>query len=187
MSDLLYARIAIRAAADGNRLGGYAAVFDQTTDLGWMGSERIAPGAFDDVLADASTDVRALWNHDPQYLLGRQGAGTLRLRADAHGLGYEVDLPDTTYARDVHVLADRGDLDGASFAFVPGEWSWDDQGEVRTHTRVARLVDVAPVTFPAYPGATTEARAAAGLTRRTQIIRMRHAAARRAGRTARDR
>lgn len=180
MSELIYAEAVCRATArKGNRLGGYAAVFDQTTDLGWMGSERIARGAFDAVLAGTSTDVRALWNHDAQYLLGRQSVGTLRLDTDAHGLSYEVDLPDTGYARDVHALATRGDLDGASFAFVPGDYEWDAAGEVRTHTRVARLVDVAPVTFPAYAGASTEARSlTAGSRRRSQLIRVRHRVAR---------
>lgn len=180
---ILRATLLCRAETrDGNRLGGYAAVFDQTTDLGWMGKERIDRAAFDAVLADRSTDVRALWNHDPQYLLGRQGSGTLRVSTDKHGLAYEVDLPDTQYARDVHALAERGDLDGASFAFVPGDYEWDDDGEVRTHTRVAALVDVAPVTFPAYAGASTEARSLADRHRRSQIIRVRHRAARRAGR-----
>ena len=157
------------------KLGGYAAVFEQTTDLGWMGKERLARTAFAVVLADRSTDVRALWNHDAQYLLGRQGAGTLRVSTDSRGLEYEVDLPDTGYARDVRALAERGDLDGASFAFVPGDWTWDDSRETRTHTSVKRLVDVAPVTFPAYAGASTEARSTPlAAVRRAQLIRVRH-------------
>lgn len=185
MTEILHAAIVCRAEPrDGNKIGGYAAVFDQTTDLGWMGKERIARAAFDAVLADASTDVRALWNHDPQYLLGRQSVGTVRVSADDHGLGYEVDLPNTSYASDLRELVARGDIDGASFAFVPGEWSWDETHETRTHTRVARLVDVSPVTFPAYVGASTEARSLTDRRRRSQIIRVRHRAARRAGRTA---
>jgi HK97 family phage prohead protease len=167
------------------KLGGYAAVFDQTTDLGWMGKERLARTAFADVLADSATDVRALWNHDMRLLLGRQAAGTLRLSTDTRGLEYEVDLPATSYAQDVRVLAERGDLDGASFAFLPGDWTWDDATETRTHTSVARLVDVSPVTIGAYAGASTEARSQADASRRrSQIIRVRHRAARRAGRGA---
>ncbi len=169
----------IRTKGSTPRLGGYASVFDQTTDLGWLGRERIAQTAFAAVLADATTDVRALWNHDAQYLLGRQAAGTLRLSTDSRGLEYEVDLPDTQYARDVRALAERGDLDGASFAFVPGDWTWDETTETRTHTSVARLVDVAPVTFPAYAGASTEARSLPdAVRRRGQLIRVRHRAAR---------
>jgi HK97 family phage prohead protease len=174
-----------RAAGAGpGKLGGYAAVFDQTTDLGWEGKERIGRRAFDATLKDPATDVRALHNHDPQYLLGRQKSGTLRLSVDSRGLEYEIDLPDVEYARTVRVLAERGDLDGASFAFVPGDYEWDDDHETRTHTSVARLVDVAPVTFPAYAGASTEARSLTDRHRRSNIIRVKHRAARRAGRTA---
>lgn len=169
----------IRGKGSTPKLGGYAAVFDQTTDLGWLGKERLARTAFAVVLADPTTDVRALWNHDRQYLLGRQAAGTLRLSTDTRGLEYEVDLPDTQYARDVRALVERRDLDGASFSFMPGNYTWDEAHETRTHTSVAALVDVAPVTFPAYPGASTEARSLTGAgRRRSQLIRVRHRAAR---------
>jgi HK97 family phage prohead protease len=171
------AHSALEFRADGNtgKLGGYAAVFDQTTDLGFFGKERLSRSAFDAVLKLKDTDVRSLWNHNPQYLLGRQSTGTLRLSVDSTGLEYEVDLPDTQYARDVRALAERGDLDGASFSFIPGEWEWDDRTETRTHTSVATLVDVAPVTFPAYSGASTEARSldSAAILQRSQLVRAR--------------
>lgn len=159
-----------RAEMRGNKLGGYASVFDQTADLGFLGQERMAKGAFDNALK--SSDVRALWNHDPLFVLGRQSAGTLRLRSDDHGLEYEVDLPNTSYANDLRELVERGDVTGASFGFVPGEF---ERGPVRTHTSVAQLVDVSPVTFPAYGGASTEARSApTGAVRlRSQLIRAR--------------
>jgi Escherichia/Staphylococcus phage prohead protease len=170
------AEVLCRAEAqDGRRLGGYAAVFDQTTDLGWEGKERIDRKAFAAALADKTTDVRALFNHHPDHLLGRQSAGNLRLFTDSQGLGYEIDMPDTQLARDVHELARAGLIDGASFAFVPGEWEWDEKSQTRTHTSVARLVDVAPVTFPAYAGASTEARSERlAVAQRGQLIRIRH-------------
>lgn len=175
-------QIEMRAAgpnAKVGKIGGYAAVFDQATDLGWAGNEKLARSAFTSVLASPETDVRSLWNHDKQFLLGRQSASTLRLSVDSTGLEYEVDLPDTSYARDVRELVERGDLDGASFAFIPGErgsgWEWDEKSETRTHTSVRALVDVAPVTFPAYDGASTEARSASIVAdrRRSQLIRAR--------------
>lgn len=171
-----HSQIEIRSTGAGSgKLGGYAAVFEQPTDLGWAGNEKLARSAFTDVLASPETDVRSLWNHDAQYLLGRQGAGTLRLTVDSTGLEYEVDLPDTSYARDVRTLVERGDLDGASFAFVPGLSDWDARTETRTHTSVRALVDVAPVTFPAYGGASTEARSLSigADRRRSQLIRAR--------------
>jgi uncharacterized protein len=166
-------RVESRSELRGNKLGGYASVFNQTADLGIFGQERMAPGAFD--VALKSSDVRALMNHDPNFVLGRQSAGTLRLLADSEGLEYEVDLPDTQYARDLRVLVERGDIDGASFGFVPGEHAWDSGRSVRTHLSVAKLVDVSPVTFPAYDGASTEARSAliGASRRRSQLIRAR--------------
>jgi HK97 family phage prohead protease len=162
-----------RAELRGDRLGGYASVFDQTADLGIFGQERIARGAFDAALK--TSDVRALWNHDPLYVLGRSSAGTLRLSVDEHGLEYEVDLPDTQYARDLRQLVERGDITGASFGFVPGEHTWNEDRSVRTHTSVRQLVDVSPVTFPAYEGASTEARSISNraVRRRSQLIRAR--------------
>jgi HK97 family phage prohead protease len=166
-------RIEIRSGGTGpGKIGGYAAVFDQTTDLGWFGSERLARSAFNGRLGD---DVRALWNHNPADLLGRSKSKTLRLSIDSTGLEYEVDLPDTTLGRDVRELVDRGDVDGASFGFIPGEWTWDEEQELRTHTAVRQLVDVSPVTFPAYDGASTEARALndPATRSRSQLIRAR--------------
>lgn len=177
---IVLADVECRAELRGRRLGGYAAVFDQTTDLGWQGQERLAQTAFQRALSSPDTDVRALYNHNPLYLLGRQSSGTLRVTVDSRGLEYEVDLPDTSYARDVRELVERGDITGASFGFVPGEWT--TQGEVRTHTSVSRLVDVSPVPFPAYDGASTEARSLAiGDRRRSQLVRARYRARRTPG------
>lgn len=159
--------------AGGKKVGGYAAVFDQTADLGWMGKERMAGTAFDAALK--TSDTRSLYQHNPEKLLGRLSVGTLRLNVDSRGLEYEVDLPNTSYANDLRELVERGDIDGASFGFVPGVHSWDTETQTRTHTSVAQLVDVSPVTFPAYAGASTEARSLTldGARRRSQIIRAR--------------
>jgi uncharacterized protein len=170
-------RVTVRSETTlkGRKLGGYAAVYDQTTDLGWMGKERMARGSLDRAMK--TSDTRSLYNHDVNQVLGRLSAGTLRLGSDTHGLEYEVDLPDTTYANDLAVLVERGDITGASFAFVPDLSTWDSKAETRTHTDVAEggLIDVSPVTFPAYEGASTEARSLllAGAHRRSQLIRAR--------------
>jgi HK97 family phage prohead protease len=155
------------------KLGGYAAVFDQTTDLGPMGKERIGKSAFTEALK--TSDTRSLYQHDPSMVLGRLSVGTLRLSVDSRGLEYEVDLPNTSYANDLRELVERGDIDGASFGFIPGLAEWDSATQTRTHTSVQMLVDVSPVTFPAYAGASTEARSLTpyGMRRRSQIIRAR--------------
>lgn len=95
---------------------GYGSVFDCRSEL-IFGSFReiIRPGAFDDVLGD---DVRALFNHDPNFILGRSAAGTLNLSVDERGLRYDIQAPETQTIRDL-VLApmQRGDINQSSFAF----------------------------------------------------------------------
>lgn len=144
------------------RIVGHGAVFGKRSEMIMgMFKEEIAPGAFDDVLGD---DVRALFNHDPNFVLGRTTSGTLEISIDAEGLRYDIDPPDTQTVRD-QVLAPltRGDITGSSFAFrvAPDgdEWREEEDGLiVRTITRFSRLLDVSPVTYPAYPDAGAAAR-----------------------------
>jgi len=153
------AKIEIRKSgsdATTNTLRGYAAKFNALSEnLGGF-REQIVPGAFDDVLSD---DVRALFNHDGNQVLGRTTSGTLRIFQDEIGLGYEVDLPDTQTARDLVVSIERGDVSQSSFAFriASNGDSWDENEDgvwIRTINKFYRLYDVSPVTFPAYPDAT---------------------------------
>ena len=98
--------------------------------------------------------MRCLFNHDRDRLLGRTASGTLELKADATGLRYSVTLPDTQQARDLATLVGRGDVNQSSFAFRVGkdEWEYDEDGERTTRRilEVADLLDVSPVTVPAY-------------------------------------
>lgn len=140
------------AEVAGNTLSGHAAVYGQTAQIRG-GYEALAPGVFDEALK--RDDVAALVNHDPSMLLGRTSSGTLRLAADDAGLAFEVDLPDTSYGRDVRELVGRGDLAGMSFGFIPGRDTLGhapDGKQLRTHTSVAKLLDVSVVTYPAYDG-----------------------------------
>ena len=136
------------------KIVGYAAVFNTRSDLlGGFFVELIAPGAFDEVLTQ---DTRGLFNHDPNYLLGRTTSGTLRLSVDARGLAYEIDTPNTQTIRDLVVEPlKRGDMSGSSFAMrvAPGGDTWHEEDGVviRTIYKVAELRDVGPVSFPAYP------------------------------------
>lgn len=139
--------------SQGSMITGHAAVFDQLSEDfgGWR--EKIAPGAFSATL-EAGDDVRALFNHDPNWVLGRSTAGTLRMKETEHGLAVEIDAPDTQLVRDL-VLSPmaRGDISQMSFAFVVEKQSWEEMPDgsyVRTIDR-AKLYDVAPVTYPAYP------------------------------------
>lgn len=163
---------------DGKKLYGHASVFDQVADLG-SHFEVIADTAFKRALDDPATDVRALFNHDPSQLLGRQKSESLRLSVDSQGLEFEVDLPDTQLGRDVKVLAERGDIDGASFGFIPDEDEWSEfRGRrLRRHKAVGALVDVSPVTFPAYQGASIMMRSKQSVvaveSQKSQLVRAR--------------
>jgi len=109
---------AVAAEGGSVKIVGHAAKFDQLSeDLGGF-RERIAPGAFAKTIQSA--DIRALWNHDANIVLGRNKSGTLRLSEDSAGLAYEVDSPDTQLVRDM-VLApiSRGDVNQCSFGFRP--------------------------------------------------------------------
>src|SRR6266511_2390603 len=77
--------------------------------------ERLREGAGSKTVQEQ--DLRALFNHDPNNLLGRKGAGTLRIRDDRIGARYEIDQPDTSLGRDLGVLVALGDIFGSSFTF----------------------------------------------------------------------
>lgn len=143
--------VALRADDPAPKLGGYALKFDRLSqNLGGF-VERIAPTALAKTLRDAG-DVLCRFQHEDEYLLGRTLSGTLRLEADEVGLVYEVDLPDTSYARNLAALASRGDVQHSSFAFmtIADEWGFTEQGfPLRTLLEI-QLVDVAPVVQPAY-------------------------------------
>ena len=135
-------------------LEGYAAVFNSETDLGHF-REVIKPGAFDDVMTN---DVRALINHDPNLILGRTENGTLELSTDERGLKYRVKLGNQSYAKDFYESVKRGDISQSSFAFTIEDQSWNEERTVRSVDKVRQLLDVSPVTYPAYAAATVQAR-----------------------------
>ncbi len=139
---------------------GYAAKFGvNSLDLGDF-VERIDPGAFGIVAERRGRkkplETRALWNHDANYPLARY-PGTLRMTVDEVGLRYEFPVPDTTYGRDIASNIRAGIVKGSSFSFtVPSggdSWAVEDGRSVRTIQKIDTLLDVGPVTFPAYPDA----------------------------------
>ncbi len=142
------------ADSDDMVLEGYAAVFNSETDLGHF-REVIKPGAFDDVMTN---DVRALINHDPNLILGRTENGTLELSTDERGLKYRVKLGNQQYAKDFYESVKRGDISQSSFAFTIKDQSWNEERTVRSVDKVRQLLDVSPVTYPAYAAATVQAR-----------------------------
>lgn len=148
----------IKAAAESRTVEGYASVFNSMSeDLGFR--EIILPGAFSDVL---DNDVRALYNHDSNYLLARTTSGTLELKEDEKGLYYRFEMPNTSYGNDMLELFRRGDLTQSSFGFTVEKDSWrmEDGQQVRYIERVGSLFDVSPVVYPAYSQASSGLRSA---------------------------
>jgi len=147
----------VRAAGDGRTISGYALVFDQETDMGYY-RERIDRSA----LASANMDdVRALFNHNSDYILARTASNTLKLEVDQAGLRYEFEAPNTTTGNDVLEMVRRGDLSGSSFAFFVRGDKWDEMDRetpLRTITDISEMLDVGPVTYPAYSQTSVSAR-----------------------------
>ena len=138
---------------------GYFAVFNSTYDL-WPGAtESIAPGAFDDSISD---DVRALYNHNSDIVLGRTSAGTMEIKQDSHGLWGRIRVNrNDSDAMNAYARIARGDITGCSFGFdiAAQETDYRDDGSVHwTITRVSPLYEISPCTFPAYQETVVSAR-----------------------------
>lgn len=169
----------VRAGNEGEtkKLRGHGAVYNKLSeDLGGF-KEMFLPSSLAETIK--RDDIRSLRDHTPSYILGRSKAGTLTLEEDERGIYFEVDIPDTSYARDLMVSVERRDVTGCSIIFsVEGpkneRWfvdskevdaldafmaMWDGKKHrVERHIVKARLYDIGPVTFPAYPQTEIKAR-----------------------------
>ena len=157
----------LRAAAtgDGMTFTGYAAKYDSPS-LPLPFVERIAPGAFTRSLKSRN-DIKMFVNHSDLHVLASTRAKTLRLEDRPDGLFVEADLPDVTYANDLRVLIERGDVSTMSFGFSTVRDSWSDNGAERTLNEV-RLHEVSVVTSTAaYPATTASVRNLRLIARRT--------------------
>lgn len=133
------------------KVTGRPAVYNQLSqDLGGF-RERIMPGAFTKTLSESN--YKSLWNHNTDYVLGSRKAGNLTIIEDDQGLHFEVEPPETQWARDFLVSIERGDVDQMSFMFrtVKDRWLEDENGDVIRELLEVQLFEVSPVTFPAYP------------------------------------
>ena len=144
-----------RVDPDDPRITGYAAVFNTWTDIGGWFRESIRPGAFAKTIKEA--DVRALWNHDANYVLARNKSGSLKLREDDKGLAVEIDPVPAQWANDLLTSMRRGDVSQMSFGFQVNKQEVDYDKDERILVDVT-LFDVSVVTYPAYPTTTAQVR-----------------------------
>jgi HK97 family phage prohead protease len=157
-NDVKVSELRAGSSRGGYQIKGYAAVFDSLShDLGGF-KEEIQPGFFAPVL-ERNPDVHALWDHDTRYPLGRTGNGTLDLREDPKGLYNWIKVAPTSYAQDLRILLEGGEIDQASFAFTVDEDEFADDGEGnirRTLIRARDLYDVTVTAQGAYPQTSSE-------------------------------
>ena len=137
-------------SSTGRTLQGFAVLYNSETRLGGF-TEVIRKGAFRKSL-ESGANIRALYHHQGDALLGTTKAGTLRLRDEARGLAFELDLPNTTHGRDLAELVRRGDVSGCSFGFRVREGGdrWQDRGDAE-YLRELLDVDLHEITMTADP------------------------------------
>lgn len=151
-------------AIDGKDMtvGGYAAVFNRAVKIDtFVGAfnEEIAPGAFASSINGG--DIRALWSHNTDIVIGRTKNGSLSLREDSVGLGFELTLPNTTDGKDAYELIRGGYVTGVSFGFSikKEEWRKGDKGELDNRRILdVELFEISPCAFPAYSETSVAAR-----------------------------
>jgi uncharacterized protein len=148
------------AGEGGKQIVGHAAVFDQLSLPMYGFREQVKKGAFKKTIMES--DIRALWNHNPDHVLGRNKAGTLKLEEDETGLLVTIDPPDTQWANDLRESIRRGDVTQMSFGFRTIRDSFHTgEGELVRDLEEVQLFDVSPVTYPAYPTTDVSVRALA--------------------------
>lgn len=148
-----------RRENDERFIEGYFIRFNEETEL-WEGLfEEVDPKAVDDSLRN--NDIRCLFNHDTNIVLGRTSNGTLELRKDEKGLFGRVKInPNDKQALDIYARIERGDINACSFGFniIDEEVQNREDGTTKFILKKIDLHEVSPVTFPAYPTTTIQAR-----------------------------
>ena len=145
--------VEVRMTQDGQpELFGYALKWDTEYRVGWF-TEKIARGA----LSDANmSDVRILFNHDPNMVIARTASGTATIGMDDTGMYYRATIPNSPFGQNLMESLKRGDITQSSWAFSIREkgdkWEYrEGVGDIRTITAVDTVYDASPVTYPANP------------------------------------
>jgi len=156
-------------------IGGIAAVINSVTDLGYF-EEVIERGAFDNAL-NKEYDIRCLFNHEAELILGRTKANTCNVFVNADGNLEYTWVPDYENPTHMSVVRSimRGDITQSSFAFTIKEQKWSESTKYgsmgkRTITMIEDLYDVSPVTYPAYIDTEADARSIVALRDQEQEI-----------------
>ena len=127
---------------------GVAAVFEKLSVPLWGFKEKIRRSAFSKSLE--KNNVKALWNHNRDFVLGSTKSGTLKVKENEKGLPFEVVLPDSEWGRSAYESIKRGDVDQMSFGFnvIGQEW---DESDPKNIIRTLTEVDLHEISFTAFP------------------------------------
>lgn len=158
------APVEVRKEGDIEYFDGMAVPFGQVTDLGYF-TEEVSRDSFEGVMDD---DVRGLFNHDPDVILGRNKSGTMQLTLTDKGVMYRIKYNpnDPDHVR-VMEKVKRGDVSQSSYAFTVKDekWSTREGKQHRTITKLSRFLDVSPVTYPANPNTSVAKRSLDAMTK----------------------
>ena len=142
-----------KESADGLTLEGYAAVFNEWTEIdSYEGKfqERIAPGAFKRTIGMRTPVLQ--FDHGTHPLIGSIPLGRITsITEDSHGLRIKARLSDNWLVEPVRDAIRDGAIQGMSFRFrvVDEKWVRGKNGPERTITET-ELFEAGPVVFPAY-------------------------------------
>ena len=141
-------------------ISGYAIKFNSVTKIGDWFREVIRPEAVPDDIQ--TQDIRALWNHNSDFPLGRTKNDSLTLEKDEKGLRFTITPPDTSWGRDALESVKRGDVSGMSFGFfvIKDKWTEETGKTPLRELLSVDLLEVSPVTFPAYASTSAKVRSA---------------------------
>lgn len=151
--------VEVRNEDDKPKITGYAAEFEKLSHPLWGFREKIRKGTFQRSISDPNANIKALWNHNTDFVLGSTRNGSLKLWEDDRGLKFELEPPNTQWGKDALESIRRGDVDGVSFGFAvkTDEWDETEEGTIRTLIDVD-LYEISPTPFPAYPQTSVSAR-----------------------------
>lgn len=160
----------IRAVSEDGVIEGHAAVYDQKANIGDWFYEINEQGSFDgcdfdDVLFTANHDVCEI----PLARSRRNNSNsTLQISPDMQGLFVRanLDIINNSESKSLYSAVKREDINGMSYIFYVAEERWDDLDTdmpTRHILKVAKVVEVSAVNFPAYSGTDINARDKAAL------------------------
>jgi HK97 family phage prohead protease len=141
---------------DGLTLDGYAAVFNEWTEIdSYEGQfrERIAPGAFKRTIGIRTPVLQ--FDHGSHPLIGSIPLGRITsITEDSHGLRVKARLSDNWLVEPVRDAIRDGAIEGMSFRFRVTEngdrWTRNADGVLERTITDLELYEAGPVVFPAY-------------------------------------